>query len=496
MTVVAVLMGGLLFFGCSSSKEITILHFNDLHANILPLKTSRKSKVKEAGLARLLGTIQRMKTPETIVAFGGDFIQGTSFSTSFRGKVTAQLIGPYVDIMVPGLHDFDYGWKNLVELCKKNNIKLLSSNIVNKQGDSFSGGEFYIREINGVKIGFFAITMVATEVLLPKKNIIGLKFEPVDDTAVRMVKKLQDKGCDVVIALSHNGFEEDKKIARALFEKGLDFIIGGRSNTVLKKGFLVLDTYITQAGQKGEYLGKLSFVYDRDKDICTDVNASLIRMSKDVPEDSGVKAKIVTYKKQLDKKLQRDIGQTKVFLDGVRVNVRTHESNLGNYIADAMVRFTGADMALLNGGSIRDSIKKGTIKVADVLNVLPYNNQVVTVRLAGKHIKRMIQKSSAKKPPAGSFLQVSKGLQYKIKGRVLQEVTFRGQPIDDNRVYKVATTDFLAGGGDNYVEFKNDKTPKTTGSTMAEMLIWAITRDKVLNPNTEQRIVRVGQNKQ
>ena len=148
-------------------------------------------------------------------------------------------------------------------------------------------------------------------------------------------------------------------------------------------------------------------------------------------------------------------------------------------------------MCIINSGVIRASINPGPVRVADVLNVLPYPNNVSTVRLTGKAIYRIIEKSAATHPGEGRFLQVSGGLQYKIKGRTLAELKFNGRDLDENRVYTVATSDFLADGGDNYPEFKQDRDPKNTGITMAEFMIEALKRMPTIAAGVEGRIVRL-----
>jgi 5'-nucleotidase/UDP-sugar diphosphatase len=156
-----------------------------------------------------------------------------------------------------------------------------------------------------------------------------------------------------------------------------------------------------------------------------------------------------------------------------------------------MCQSTGADLCLINSGVVRASIEEGDIRVADVINTLPYPNNVSVVKIPGRAIYRIIEKSAACNPGEGRFLQVSRGRSYTIRGRVLAEFLVNGRPIDPNHVYTVATSDFLADGGDNYPEFKQDLNPKNTGVTMAECVIDMLQRVRNVSPRVEGRIVRL-----
>jgi 2',3'-cyclic-nucleotide 2'-phosphodiesterase (5'-nucleotidase family) len=160
----------------------------------------------------------------------------------------------------------------------------------------------------------------------------------------------------------------------------------------------------------------------------------------------------------MDAVLNIRIGETQVDLNGERSLVRTKETNLGNLIADIMKAISGAEVAVINGGGIRSSIKKGEIKVKDVYNVLPFDNYNVAIKLTGKQIWETLEHGvSAVEEEEGRFPQVS-GLTFKYspsepKGSRVKEVFVADQPVSLNRDYTVATNDFLAAGGDDFKTF-------------------------------------------
>jgi len=478
---------------CGSESEITILHFADFHDFLQPSVSVVNNHTNEVGgFARLVGTVLREKShapDSTFVLFAGDAVQGTTFSTFFKGEIVYSLFDRFVDYSVLGVHDLDYGLPNLMDLTKDRKYQILAANVFNKYGKPFSDHDAAIREVDGVKVGFFGLTKLITEILQAAKNMGDLNFAPVEETARSMVQSLRAQGADIVIALTHQGLEEDKKLARAV--EGIDLIVGGLSHTNLIKGFQTFDTIIVQAGYRGENIGKVTIRYDKKKKAVISITPTIIPVIASSPVDTETARIVGEYAKNMADQMGVIIAKTDVYLEGTREVVRRTETNLANLIADFMSLSSGAELCLVNSGVIRASINEGDIRVADVINALPYPNNVSVVRIPGRAIYRILEKSAACLPGEGRFLQVSKGVSYKIRGRVLEEFRFNGREIEPDRYYTVATSDFLADGGDNYPEFKQDLNPKNTGQTMAECVMAMLRRVGTVSPQIEGRIVRM-----
>lgn len=148
-------------------------------------------------------------------------------------------------------------------------------------------------------------------------------------------------------------------------------------------------------------------------------------------------------------------------------NTRTEETAIGNLIADAVREYSGADMALVNGGSIRSSLYKGEVWEGDLDAVCPYSNLIITVELTGKTLEEALvngitQTDRGESVPGGRFLQVS-GLCYSYRpmkdendaGQLLKVTLPDGTPIDENETYLVAITNYMAGSS-TYKEGNGD----------------------------------------
>ena len=160
------------------------------------------------------------------------------------------------------------------------------------------------------------------------------------------------------------------------------------------------------------------------------------------------------------KTLEQPVGRTDVELDIKSANVRTQETNMADFVADAFRKATGADVALVNGGSLRADtiIKPGILTKRDVLSILPFNNRVVKVQVSGAVIRAALEhgvESLGQELQPGRFPQVS-GIRFAFDanrkpGARLTSVTVNGKVLDDRRNYTLATTSYVAVDfGDGY----------------------------------------------
>jgi 2',3'-cyclic-nucleotide 2'-phosphodiesterase (5'-nucleotidase family) len=177
-----------------------------------------------------------------------------------------------------------------------------------------------------------------------------------------------------------------------------------------------------------------------------------------VTPDPETQAAVDALQGKLDAELAVEIGTTGGPLDSRRNVVRGEESAMGNLIADAIRAATGADVAIMNGGGIRAdrTYDPGTVLTRkDILTELPFGNKTVLTELPGSQILAALENGvSQVEKGAGRFPQVS-GMAYVFDptapaGSRIVDVTVGGAPLDPDRVYRLATNDFVLAGGDGY----------------------------------------------
>ncbi|WP_052398400.1 bifunctional UDP-sugar hydrolase/5'-nucleotidase [Geomicrobium sp. JCM 19039] len=189
------------------------------------------------------------------------------------------------------------------------------------------------------------------------------------------------------------------------------------------------------------------------------------------------------------------VGQTSERLVGDREVVRSAESNLGNLITDAMRERTGADIAFMNGGGIRDSIDTGEVTMHDVVNAFPFINLVEAQKMTGDVIAQALEESVSLYPESnGGFLHVS-GMSFTYDPNAepynrVQDVMIGDEPLDAEAEYVVGTNDFLAAGGDGYSMFSDQEVVLSTGELLSEILIDYFQSGATI-PSVEDRITQV-----
>jgi 2',3'-cyclic-nucleotide 2'-phosphodiesterase (5'-nucleotidase family) len=491
---VAILVFGIT--ACGTSESIQILHFNDFHAMLLPAEKVVKVGDKEerqddgAGAARLAKAVfdRKAKDPDSLVLFGGDALQGTAFSTLFKGEESYSIMDEFVNVATLGNHEFDYGQENLKRLLSRAKFDVVCANLLDDKEENFVSRGYVIKEVKGFRIAIFGLLTPDTSVTTHPKNVGGLTFVKPAEVAKQLVSDLREKEkADIVIALTHLGSNEDVKLAKEV--SGIDIIVGGHSHTALTNGIQEGKTRIVQAGLYGKYLGVVKLKVDRKAKKILSIDSKLIPMTPDLKKDAKIEAIVAEYNEKLGAELQQVIARATVRLEGEKSKVRNEETNLGNLICDITRDIAKTDLAVVNGGGIRDSIAAGEIKVNDIVKVIPFDNTIYVVRMPGSAIAGILDRVAAKDPEKGNFLQISSGSGYTIKDGKAIDIIINGAPINPERVYSVATSDFVAAGGDGFVEFL-DYESYDTGFVMRDALIDVIRARGTINAAVDGRIKR------
>jgi 5'-nucleotidase/UDP-sugar diphosphatase len=434
---------------CAQQAEIRILHVNDFHGFAEPYKPLG-SEERLGGIPYLAAKANELrKEKPSLLLSAGDMIQGNNWANLFQGESVMEWMNEMrFDAMVLGNHEFDFGQEVLKRRISEARFPILGANVEGL--DPLT--PYVIKKVEGIRVGVIGIVTEDVPLSTHPRNVAGLKFISPIETVEKYIKELKEKA-DVIVVLSHIGYPSDRDLAEKV--KGIDVIVGGHSHTKIVNPVAVGNTLIVQAWEHGKALGVLDLSVKGGKIIGFEGHLEEIRPEKD-GEDSATLAILRKYRERVDAVLSKRIGETEVDLDGE--NVRKRETNLGNLIADIMRRASGADITLINGGGIRTSIRKGEVRVKDIYSVLPFDNYIVAIKLAGRQIREALEHGvSAVEDEEGRFPQVS-GLSFKYspsgkRGSRIKEISVAGHPIDLDKEYSVATNDFLAAGGDGYKAF-------------------------------------------
>lgn len=190
------------------------------------------------------------------------------------------------------------------------------------------------------------------------------------------------------------------------------------------------------------------------------------------------------------------IGETGISLNGERQHVRSQETNLGNLVTDVLREASGADIAIYNGGGIREPADMGDITLEQAINILPFENNVVTLEMSGSEVLSVLERGVASYPEvSGSFLQVSGVRLYFNPNRPafdrIERAYVGGEELDPDGTYTLATNDFLAAGGDEYEELEAATQIDEHEDVDTDLFIRYIQDNSPLFPRVEGRIVVV-----
>jgi 5'-nucleotidase len=436
----------------AETVKITVIHTNDTHSRLIGTNT-------EIGFAKIATLIKEAKeaNPNTLVLDAGDTLHGMPIVNISKGENAIKVLeAAGYDYMTLGNHDFNYGKERLFELRDMSQVGMLSANIVDENGE-YIFTPYVIEEVGDVKVGIYGLSTPDTVILTNPNNVVGLVFKDPIEVSKEMVEELEDK-TDVIIALAHLGLDESSTLtSKALAQEveGIDLIIDGHSHSMLEAGQLENNTLIVQTKNYGQNLGYIDIEILEGE--VTGITARLLAAADtaDVVPDPDLQKIIEDIEAANAEVFNEVIATTDVYLDGVRENVRTKETNLGNLSADAARAATGADIAFVNGGGIREDIPVGDITKGKIAAIFPFGNTIEVKKITGADLKAMLEWSVSDYPAAkGAFLQVS-GLEFtfdpaKEIGSKVVEILVGGEAFDEAKEYTVAINDFMSTGGDGY----------------------------------------------
>lgn len=489
------------FSASAQNVRVSILHVNDVY-QFMPVESG-----KRGGLARLL-TLKKealKDNPNTIFTLGGDTLSPSVETRTYKG---AQMIDAWnavgIDYAVLGNHEFDIKTPDLLARIKESKFTWLGANVIDTKTNKIFADlpPFVVREFGGVKIGFVGFLLPETKETSSMED--SLQVTDFCASAKKLVKQLRKKEkVSAVVGLTHLFMTQDKKLAQCA---DFDLILGGHEHTLLQSSSA--GTPIFKMTADARELGKFNLNFNAQTKRLESLDWEIIPVTDkiaDAPEFAPVYEK---YKPLLEQ-LAVKVGATSVELDALSLSNRTKETNIGNFIADAYRNAANSDVALVNGGSIRADLtyNVGDLTKRDVLSILPFNNPIVKIEITGKTLRETLEHGVARSAASednepGRFPQVS-GMSFKFDttkpiGNRVGEILIGGQPLDDTKIYTLATSDFLVSrGGDGYVMFKGAKVLISAAEAQKDSEVFekAIkdSPNATIAPKLEGRIVKINE---
>ena len=511
-----------------SENDIVILYESDVHGGISADEnySGSSDSLGYAGLAAIKADVEAV-TDQTAMIDLGDAIQGSVVTTESDGQDAMKLMeGIGYDICIPGNHEFDYGMDVFLEYAENASADFLSCNFVNtEEGAVFDGYKVVSYEVNGAEfqIGYVGICTPET---ISKSTptyfqdeegnfIYGFSAETDEqlyETVQASVDAALAEGADCIVALSHlgdTGVEEAwSSRAVAANTTGIDIILDGHAHSTIP-GEIITDkdgeeVLLGAAGTKLENVGILKLTVAEDGAV-----AASNGLVNELTEEQ-IASEAYTAMDEMVQEIQEQYAYLFVKVGSIDYDlviydpadpetrlVRTTETNMGDFLTDAYRIQSGADIAFLNGGSIRANIEAGDITYMDLITVMPWNSETGVIEVTGQQILDCLEMGAHLYPEeCGGFIQTS-GLTYAIDTTMessvnvnsdgeflsvdgeyrVKDVMVGEEPLDLEKTYTLAINRYYSEEcGDGMTMFKGSKI-----ISPAEGEDWIIDHDVVID---------------
>jgi 2',3'-cyclic-nucleotide 2'-phosphodiesterase (5'-nucleotidase family) len=379
------------------------------------------------------------ETGDFIALSGGSSWTGRPISLWFKGAPVVDVMnGMGYDGMTIGNLDFHFGTSQLTQRAAEANFPLLASNIrLQASGGVPAYAEpFAVKTVNGLRVGLIGLTPLSTPEDNVPANTEGLEFRPYAEALSESVPLARAAGAQVILVVAHLCYEDITLLLPQARQLGISMIAGsfcGQTKAEVSDGVAV----VVPRWGFAEY-GKVTIRVNESSKAVLGIQAEIKPGTGAWEPDEEVEAKVQHWQGQMQADLAAVVGH-------VTAQLQKESIPLQNFVMDSWLNNYPADIAILNAGAIRAGLPAGDITKGAVVNMLPFENKLVEVRLTGAEVIECLQ--------TGMILA---GMRT-VGGYFHSD----GTALKMDSVYHVLTTDFLYGQGNtNFSNF--DGTPKST----------------------------------
>jgi 2',3'-cyclic-nucleotide 2'-phosphodiesterase (5'-nucleotidase family) len=440
---------------------------------------------------------QRAKKLPTLFAFAGGSLGPSPLASLDRGSHIIDILNSLEpDLMTLTKREFSYFEDELTLRTYEAAFPIVTTNLYDPMLNANLEGiaSNLMIEKDNIKIGFIAILdeEVVEEYLLQRAKV----FEP-KQVINRQIALLKQRGAELVVLV----YSKQRDYYQTLIEQTkIDFALRVSPTDDLTANSKVTNKVYSISNSQPLKILNVRWQNDGPNKNLQITTQPIVLDESAMPSETTLL--IDEYQQRLNRLLAQKIGMFGNDIQTSRKLIRTQEMPFGNFVADVIRQFTNAEIGLVNGGVIRGnkSYAKGdVITRRDIVSELPFRTHLTLVNVSGMQLKQVLENAvSGVETAKGRFLQVS-GLSYRFStkqpvGQRTSEIKVNGQNIDLNAVYSVATTDYLAAGGDGYDAFllaktvDNDQQPSPL---LSDLIIRAIQQQKTLSTKSEGRIRRL-----
>lgn len=496
--VLCAILGGLLLKDHLSipSRHLVIFYTSNLRGQINPFQGEVSDQIyeKAGGLAFLRGLIDstmkmyRIDPKRALLVDTGDSLFGSPEAALTMGEVPFELLQKTgYDAIAIGNLEFEFGLDTLRRFISTRKLPMLACNyrdLASPVGNTFQGG--IVLDKGGIRVGIIGLGMIDLARNTRQENIMQVEISDMHAAVQRTSASLKEQGAEIIILLSHQPGIDTRQDLAELFPD-VDVIIGDLiSSQAPFQGKRPLIVPTPPARGAGVGVLRIPFIgseWNLEKAIQTTLPVD----AANIEPNPGLVSEISRVEAKVDSLLEQVIAVS----DGNFKRSFNDESSMGNLITDSMRAASKTDIALLNSGAIKSVLSSGSVSLRDLYDALPFENTIMRADLAGWQIENIVEDGLSGR---GSFVQTS-GLTCTCTlenppGFRLVQIAIGDEPLESNRIYSVAATDFMFNTPQNWPELRNGKNVRAFG-LLRENMRQYLASMAVVAPSIERRFIDV-----
>ncbi len=472
----------------ANSQKITLIQMNDTHGYLEPhteifFEENGPVSRTAGGFAKIAATVKKIKEEtngQTLFLDSGDTFHGTFLPVETKGEAMIPILNSLGLDGMTGHWDFAYTPDRLNTLQQSLNYPMLACNVFDAGTNEHYFKPYIMKETGGVKAAVIGLACPYVGSQMPKHFAKGVYFKDAEKELPYLIHKVKkEEGADIVILLSHQGFAQDMELLKEI--RGIDVILSGHTHNRLYDPVQYGDTLVIQSGAHGAFLGRLDLEISNGRIIKH--HHQLIEMTPDIPDDPDIKQQVDRALEPYRNKLSEKVGSTASLLfRGMNI-----ESTMDNFLMNALLDYSGAEIAFSHGWRYGAPIAPGDITTNNLYNIVPMNPAVITAELSGAEILLMLEETIETTYSRNPFKQsngyMKRGLGYKAyvklenpPGLRIEQLFIGSEKLNPDKLYKAV---YITKQG---IPGKYGRKRETLGEPAVEVMKGYLSK----NPNLQQ----------
>lgn len=375
-------------------KDLTIIQMNDAHAYLemhqeLFWQSGQFVYRLAGGFARIAAVVNQIKAENSgrvLFCDCGDTIHGTYPAIATQGEIMIPILNSLGIDAMTAHWEFAYGPEKFQELVAKMNFPALAINVFDKETHHTKFPPYIIKKVNELQIGIVGIASNIVDKTMPPHFSEGIMFSSGKDELPPVINALRTREkVDLIILISHLGFAQDMELLSHI--PGVDVCLSGHTHNRLFQPVKVGQTIVIQSGCHGSFLGRLDLAVENG--VVVEYQHRLIEIAANIRPEPAVDAMIIQAISPYRSELSTIVGETATALNRATLL----ETTMDNFLLQALLESTGAQVAFSNGWRYGAPIIPGGITKNDLYNIIPMNPPVSTVELTGIEIWTMLEEN-------------------------------------------------------------------------------------------------------